>query len=236
MAAAIEDFSSASESIVGKIFSTSGEHTKFMRIVRRQLVSLMALGAEAELEVAPKRPKKQKADDDDSDDDPIRIEIPKPVLARIRDALADLESQPYWETIQETTKHRLTEIVKQGIEDGDPLRVIAKRIEEKLGGEGAKYRALLIARTETTGALNAGHHAAREQLIADKLVTGSEWLALEDGDTRETHVELNGTTVGEGEEFSVGGEPAPYPGWWGLSAAERANCRCTTVAAGTFAD
>ncbi len=111
MAEAVQDFDSATESIVGKIFSRTKEHDKFMRIVRRQLVSLMALGAEAELEVAPKKPKKHKAADDesDTDDDPVRIEIPKLILVRIREALADLESQPYWAKIQDTTSDRLTE-------------------------------------------------------------------------------------------------------------------------------
>jgi hypothetical protein len=234
LAQKVQGFDSASDIKIGELFKVSDEHDKFMKVVDRQLLALMLAGAEIEMELHA--PKKSKAHNDGDDDDSALIDLPKEVLAAIRKLLNELESQDYWRTIQETTRGRLAGVIEQGIKDGEPLRVIADRIERRLGGDNAKGRALAIARTETTGALNAGHHAARQELIADRLVTGSQWVAIEDADTRETHAALDGTTVGDGEEFDVGGERAPYPGWWGLSPAERVNCRCTTVAAGTFAD
>ena len=53
-----------------------------------------------------------------------------------------------------------------------------------------------------------------------------------DNDTREDHVEANGQVVGPGAMFVVGGEEAPYPGHWSLSAQERINCRCTILGSG----
>jgi hypothetical protein len=52
-----------------------------------------------------------------------------------------------------------------------------------------------------------------------------------DRDTRQAHVNLNGTQVGATEDFDVDGAKAPYPGHASLPAEQRVNCRCTTVAA-----
>jgi SPP1 gp7 family putative phage head morphogenesis protein len=164
------------------------------------------------------------------------FQIPEEVLARIQESLTTLERQAYWRDIQATTERRLASVLRDGMESGDSQRDLSKRIREALGGDTAATRALTIARTETTGALNAGHHAAREQLIDDGLITGTEWVALIDDATRESHAALDGTVIAKGELFSVGGVQVPYPGHYSLSAAERVNCRCTTVAAGTFAD
>ncbi len=98
----------------------------------------------------------------------------------------------------------------------------------------ANRRSQRIARTEVTGAANAGHEAAREDLYASGLVTAKQWLTIGDEDVRSDHVLLHNVTAGPREDFSVGGTDAPYPGWWGLPARQRVFCRCTT--AGVLAD
>ncbi|NOY41585.1 MAG: hypothetical protein GXP26_07110 [Planctomycetes bacterium] len=86
-----------------------------------------------------------------------------------------------------------------------------------------------IARTETTGALNAGHEAAREDLYAAGLIVGKKWLTIGDDDVRASHVALSGSVAAPRQDFSVGGSLAPYPGHWSLPAGQRIFCRCTTA-------
>ena len=92
------------------------------------------------------------------------------------------------------------------------------RIRELLGGFDARKRAKKIARTETTMALNAGHEAEREELIASGLESGKQWLTIGDSEVRAKHAALSGNVVAPREDFSVGGSLARYPGHWSLIA------------------
>lgn len=86
------------------------------------------------------------------------------------------------------------------------------------------YRAERIARTEIITASNLG---SLEGAKATGLNLKKVWVATPDSRTRDTHIALDGQVVGIDQEWTVGGEPAPYPGYAGLSAGERINCRCT---------
>lgn len=227
--------------IAAGLLDANAEHKLLMRVVAPEVGALMQTGALIELKTAPKKVVTTslwtKADDDSFEISPddVNVKITPEVLARIQNELRDLESQPYWKKIQATSQHRIASLVEQGLENGDALRDIVSAIGDALKAQ-ADGRALLIARTEVTGALNAGHYAAREELIQEGLITGTEWVALLDADTREEHAAADGQVVKDGEDFIIGGEACRFPGDWSLSASQRANCRCTTVAAGTFAD
>ncbi len=71
-------------------------------------------------------------------------------------------------------------------------------------------------------------------LIAQGLFSGRTWTTVGDDDVRDTHVAMGGK-VAEGLAMFVvpspagGTEEAPYPGWHGLSAGNRVNCRCTAI-------
>ncbi|NOY42725.1 MAG: hypothetical protein GXP26_12930 [Planctomycetes bacterium] len=75
------------------------------------------------------------------------------------------------------------------------------RIRDQLGGFAARKRAMKIARTETTGALNAGHEAAREDLYAAGLIVGKKWLTIDDNDVRAEHAALNSSVAAPREDF-----------------------------------
>lgn len=84
-----------------------------------------------------------------------------------------------------------------------------------------RRRATLIARTETTGAWNAGNLQAG-------LVEGQQvkmWLALSDDRTRDTHLEAAGQCVPIDGTFRVGDADMLAPGVAG-PVEEVANCRC----------
>ncbi|HWB13402.1 MAG TPA: phage minor head protein [Pirellulales bacterium] len=236
LAREIEQHGYPTPGIAEQIIHQQTENAKLLQAVHGPLLTQMALGAHLELESAPPQKSFRLERSNLPDGILSEFDIPAPIMRSIQVALDDLERQPYWLAIQQTTAERLAKIIGDCIANGDPLRDVVSKVRSGLGGTAASSRAKAIARTETTGALNAGHYAARSELISEGLVKGSEWLGVQDERQRAAHAANDGKVVAAGEMFNVGGEQAPYPGYWGLSAAQRVNCRCTTVAAGTFAD
>jgi SPP1 gp7 family putative phage head morphogenesis protein len=214
------------------------ENERFIRTVARpQLLSQMVTAASLGLLAFPHgkalRSLMQKAGEKKQ---PIMIpfdELPERVQSSILDTLDETLAQPYWAGIQLENQLSIEGAIRDALSDGiygeGPL---SKVIEEATDGEIPRNRAERIARTETGGALNAGHMAAMEELKQSGDVTGTQWLAIDDKDTRESHRELNGTVVAVGEDFEVGDVHAPYPGYFGLPPEERVNCRCTIIASG----
>lgn len=161
--------------------------------------------------------------------DDILIDLPPAVQVAIRDATEETLAQPYWSKINETTAARLSNTITSSLDAGLNATQMATAIREALGIETSAKRAIMIARSETTGALNAGTHAVQQSLQSEGLVTGKEWLATLDTFTRQSHVDADNQQVGVNDMFNVGGELAPYPGHFSLSAGNRINCRCTTL-------
>lgn len=224
----IEQHANPTPELASSIVNIDAENAAFQKAIGVELLRLSCLGAHLEL---------QAANMSKSFGLPAGLsffDLPAKVLASIKSFLTTLEKQPYWRKIQLETTTRLSSVIQTGIEQGDSLREIVKAVRDGLGGDAAAERARRIARTETTGTLNQGHADARQSLIEDGLITGSEWLSL-DG-ARESHAALDGVIVKAGELFNVGGHQAPYPGHYSLPGQERINCRCTTVAAATWAD
>jgi HK97 family phage portal protein len=135
--------------------------------------------------------------------------------------------------IQETTRDRLIEVIeegiKKGIEEGESIVQIEKRIEKMIENDFAlsiPKRLEYIVRTETLGAMNFGHICGYEQ---SGVVEGKEWLATMDERVRDAHAEADGQIVGMDEPFVVGGEVLEYPGDPAGSPENVINCRCTVL-------
>jgi hypothetical protein len=92
-----------------------------------------------------------------------------------------------------------------------------------------QVRAERIARTETTGAFNAG----AQQAYAEENAEVKIWLCSPDDRTRDAHLDANGQCVNRDDVFWVGGEPMMFPGDPRASAENVVNCRCTTIASST---
>jgi len=167
------------------------------------------------------------------------IELPPDVAPYVRSEVDTIMGRPYWREIHQTTLNQLAETINEGMANGESLYELTVRIgvgptvpgaeQGVLGTASNTKRAKLIARTETTGALNAGHQATQTGLHARGLIEKKQWLSLMDAMTRQTHADLHLVKVPVLGMFNVGGEMAPYPGYSGLSGGERCNCRCTTV-------
>lgn len=101
-------------------------------------------------------------------------------------------------------------------------------LQERVFESAEDYRAEMVARTEVISASNFGAAKAYE----DSAATAKTWLSTDDSRTRPTHVEADQQTVAMGEDFIVGGFPAPYPGAPVLPPQERIRCRCTLLPSG----
>ena len=222
------------------IFHAADEHTRMMVVVRRNLAGLMVVGAQAQQRELERRRRARKFIDEeyrerfDLDvDDVLQLyleAVPVAMRDAIRRAVDESASQVYWRAVQDGVQADIATIIKDGLDAGRNNQQTAKRIAAELGGDLAKRRAKVIARTETTGARNAGHQIQLEDAGQSDLVLGKEWLAIGDNDTRQTHLEAHGQKVAKSEPFIVGGYEAPYPGHWSLPAQERVSCRCTFTA------
>ena len=88
-----------------------------------------------------------------------------------------------------------------------------------------QVRSERIARTETTGAYNAG-------AIDAGYTEGQQvkvWMTTGDDRTRDSHLEAAGQCVPMEDMFTVGGEVLEMPGDPSGPARETINCRCTVV-------
>lgn len=232
IAEAAENFPGLTPEAVAAIFSADDEHQQLMPLVIRNTGRLMIQGAIDEYEALGQRlsPSKSKVAEEIQAVLQEHLDaVPPRTRDRIRQHLQELAEQDYWRAIQSTVSDDLAGIIRQGIEAGSTPWQIAKAIRDQLGGFEARKRAMVIARTETTGSLNAGHVAAMEDLAEAQLLKGKQWLAIADDDVRQSHLDNDATTVQVAEAFNVGGFDAPHPGHWSLPARERVNCRCVVV-------
>lgn len=93
-------------------------------------------------------------------------------------------------------------------------------------------RAERIARTETTGAANAGAQSSAQAAGMGVKV----WQATGGPRTRETHLAASGQCVALDDTFLVGGEQLSIPGDPAGSPAETVNCRCAMLFADSCED
>jgi phage portal protein BeeE len=130
--------------------------------------------------------------------------------------------------ISQHTSETVQRLILEGIENGDSVTKIADAIRRS--GAFAPSRALTIARTESTRAVNAGSVAQIAHAVDEgAAVVGIEWLSSRDGIVRDAHVALDaGAPIPIGGDFTHLGKTAKFPGGFGDPAYD-CNCRCTVV-------
>ena len=117
--------------------------------------------------------------------------------------------------------------IKAGIAEG---ATIAEMQEALITSKGfAASRALTIARTETTKAVNAGSLAAYGDAANMGIDLKVQWLTAGEGERHPDDTRLDGQVVEVGQDFSSGlGNSGPGPGQLG-AAEDDINCRCTVI-------
>ena len=137
-----------------------------------------------------------------------------------------------------TTQDRIAQAVQRAIEEGTPIdtddpapsepglfdpKTLSEQIRE-IARIDSRYRAHMIARTETHSASQAATIVAAE---ATGLVKEKEWVSADDPRTREAHQNIDNVPMGQ--PFIVDGEELDYPGDPRGSAGNIINCRCQVV-------
>ncbi len=125
--------------------------------------------------------------------------------------------------VNETTKDRLRETLSQGIEEGETMEDLKKRVEHTFDvRKGAAARA--VARTETAGSVNGGWLQAYKQ---SKVIEKKEWYhAGSSLNDRPEHIAMSGEVVKLDERFSNG---LMFPGDPNASPDETVNCKCIVL-------
>jgi len=154
--------------------------------------------------------------------------IPKPLDLMFggRDILIELQEELALE-ISTTTANAVTKAVQDGLINGLSVNQIAENIDQIAAfGFG---RAMNIARTESTRAVNRSSVESYRQASQETgLNIQKEWLASFDGNTRDTHADLDGQRVGVDESWRTENGETMYPGGFG-DPAEDCNCRCSVI-------
>lgn len=122
----------------------------------------------------------------------------------------------------------LNSAILQGIQNGESIEKIAKRLAEV--AEMDKRQAIRNARTATTAAQNGGRVYSYEKAEEMGIELEQEWLATLDGRTRHEHRRLDGQTCKVGGVFKVDDYEIRFPGDPEADAEMVYNCRCSLVA------
>lgn len=155
------------------------------------------------------------------------FDITDPTDARRLDRLLELRLGQMVQNVSPETKTRVRNVVVNGIEQG----LTTNEVQAALMQDAAfgASRALRIARTETTTALeegaDEGYSAASDAGVKFEL----QWLTARDGSVRDSHRTMDAQTQPPGVKFTSGaGHKTLRPGGFGI-ASEDIQCRCTRV-------
>jgi len=129
--------------------------------------------------------------------------------------------------ISRTTANAVTKSIQDGLINGQSVNQIASNIDQ-IAAFGAG-RAMMIARTESTRAVNrSAVEAYRQGSQETGLTVMKEWISARDGNTRETHLDLDGQIIGVDDAWETMNGSTMYPSGFG-DPAEDINCRCTVA-------
>lgn len=118
--------------------------------------------------------------------------------------------------------HNINAQVTQGIVQGESIPHLAERLSNVTRMN--EVAAVRTARTMTTACENAGRVQSMRTAESWGVKTRKQWMCTHDARTRDSHLQLEGETVEENEEFSNG---CRYPGDPKGRPEEVYNCRCT---------
>ncbi len=168
---------------------------------------------------------------------PINLitELPEGVRQEILSQLRQTFNQPYWADISVTTAGDAERVLKQGLAEGWSIRRMADEMAASLGGDKyALTRATLIARTESSNALNAARKGTMDALKADMPPEAADvliptWLSALADTTRPEHADLDQVSADVDGLWNLAGFLVPYPGHFSLPPEQRINCLCTLI-------
>ncbi len=134
-------------------------------------------------------------------------------------------SQRLYSNRNKLAKMTQSEIIR-GLVNGDGYQVIAGKLNNI--AESSYRQSYRIARTEGKRVRSIAQLEAQKEAEGLGIDLEKMWVASLDGNTRDTHADLDGKRVGIKEEFEIDGLTTKAPGLFG-EASEDINCRCTMI-------
>lgn len=132
-------------------------------------------------------------------------------------------------SFESATKTNLDNImyeVERGIKENLSINDVSKNIAQYMK-DNLKWRADVIARTETLTAMSVGQQSVLKQAKESGIKKMKKvWVSAADERVRDGHADAMGQTVNSDEPFTVSGEKLMYPRAAGGSAGNVINCRC----------
>ena len=129
-------------------------------------------------------------------------------------------------SILQTTRGEIGRVVDDLITEGATLAEMQAKIVQS--SAFSPNRAMTIAQTETTRVANHAANQAYEKAEEAGLQIEKMWLSARDEAVRDSHKELDGTTIPSAAQFTKNGATADAPGLFGVGSLD-INCRCTTI-------
>jgi len=142
--------------------------------------------------------------------------------------------QEYWQKVAETTRNDIETFLRVGMQEGESLQTIARKIHNRFPSEYTYRRGLRVARTESGNALNGARDMAIEQMKKELgpeagQYIGKSWLAVLDERTRDPHARLDGVIADKDGMWEMEGHKIPWPAHVSLPPDLKCNCRCTIL-------
>lgn len=131
-----------------------------------------------------------------------------------------------FKSVTDTSTDRVTDLVEEGLREGKTVSEVATGIQGYMK-EQARWRADMVARTETLTAFSVGSMATLER--AKQAIPGMKkmWVTSADERVRAIHADRMGKVVDADEEFADGLRFPRDPG--SREAGEVINCRCQAL-------
>ena len=153
--------------------------------------------------------------------------IDVPLDARRLQRLLDARLGTMVQNVSPETRNRVRQVVVTGLDQGLTTNEIQAALMQDAAFNAS--RALRIARTETTTALEEGADEGYSAATDAGVKFDLQWLTARDGSVRDSHRPMDQQLRKPGQKFTSGaGHSTVAPGQFGI-ASEDVNCRCTRV-------
>jgi len=114
--------------------------------------------------------------------------------------------------------------ISNGLALGQSYHDMMKDVKAYINAEN--YKIMRILRTELHDSQEAGTAASYDEALKQGVEGKVVWISTLDGRTRDSHASMDGVERDDDGMFRGSIGEAPYPGWEGLPAGERIQCRC----------
>lgn len=137
------------------------------------------------------------------------------------------------EALDRQLRDRRYDAATQRAVDGEPLTpAMIDTMVSRYEANMLNMRGDTISRTEGLSVFSQARQEAMDQVLGqagfDRSTVRRTWRSVQDSRTRDSHLAMDGQTVGMDEPFvAPSGEELMYPGDPSASPGERINCRCT---------